>query len=419
MVDVFTDKTLSYRNLLEESCNLAEALRTYGYSTNTILSICSENSLKFFIPVLASLFVGSTMAPLNHNYTQLELKHTLNISKPKVVFCSEATSSKFINLKKELEYIEAVVIIDSNREIFEAETLKEFVSKALKGNYVLPYKFQPFIGDTSSLGAFIMCSSDRRYQDEDGVTLGLMPFFHAYGLIVSLTSIIYKRKIIVLREFEEDRFLKAIQDHKISLLSLAPPLAIFFGKDPEVIKLRFILFTFSRLKNVSIRQGYGLTEATLAVTKMDKMSARPGSSGKVAPYMSCKVRDPETGKSLGPNQVGELCFKGPMIMMGYYNNEKATRESFTSDGWLKTGDLGYYDNEGFVYIVDRLKELIKYKGFQVAPAELEAILVNHPKVRDVGVVGLPDDLSGELPLAFVVKHEGVNVTEKRTSGLCC
>ncbi|KAJ8928177.1 hypothetical protein NQ314_019239 [Rhamnusium bicolor] len=256
-----------------------------------------------------------------------------------------------------------------------------------------------------------------------------MPFFHAYGLIVSLTSIMYKRKIIVLREFEEDRFLKAIQDHKISLLPVAPPLAIFLEKTPKLLNYDLScvkeiicgaaplsgnteLALKQRLKNVSIRQAYGLTEATLAITMIDKMSARPGSSGKVVPYMSCKVRDPETGKSLGPNQVGELCFKGPMIMMGYYNNEKATRESFTSDGWLKTGDLGYYDNEGLVYIVDRLKELIKYKGFQVAPAELEAILVNHPKVRDVGVVGLPDDLSGELPLAFVVKHEGVNVTEK-------
>ncbi|XP_023312903.1 luciferin 4-monooxygenase-like, partial [Anoplophora glabripennis] len=166
------------------------------------------------------------------------------------------------------------------------------------------------------------------------------------------------------------------------------------------------------LKNLkSFRQGYGLTEATFAVTIADKENQKPGSCGKVGTFMTCKVRDPETGKSLGPNQTGELCCKGPFIMMGYYNDEKATRETFTSDGWLKTGDLGYYDEEGNFYIVDRLKELIKYKGYQVAPAELEALLLNHPKVRDVGVVGLPDELSGELPLAFVVKKEGLDVTE--------
>lgn len=98
---------------------------------------------------------------------------------------------------------------------------------------------------------------------------------------------------------------------------------------------------------------------------MDKDMVRRGSCGKVITYMKCKVRDPETGKSLPPNAVGELCFKGPTVMMGYYKNPKATTESFTADGWLRTGDLGYYDNEEFFYIVDRLKEVIKYKGYQV------------------------------------------------------
>lgn len=118
------------------------------------------------------------------------------------------------------------------------------------------------------------------------------------------------------------------------------------------------------------RQGYGLTESTLAVTIMDNNDEKPGSCGKVTPFLSCKVRDPETGKALGPNQIGELCFKGPLIMMGYYKDERATKETFTSDGWLKTGDLGYYDDEKYFYIVDRLKELIKYKGYQVISAFL-------------------------------------------------
>ncbi|KAG5875177.1 Luciferin 4-monooxygenase, partial [Gonioctena quinquepunctata] len=167
------------------------------------------------------------------------------------------------------------------------------------------------------------------------------------------------------------------------------------------------------LKLPAIRQGYGLTEANLAITLMKPNDLnKPGSVGKVITFMSITVRDPESGKWLGPNKVGEICATGPMMMSGYYKNEQATRETFTSDGWLKTGDLGYYDDEGYFYIVDRLKELIKYKGFQVAPAELEALLINHPKVLDVGVVGAPDDLAGELPLAFVVKKEGIDVTER-------
>ena len=115
----------------------------------------------------------------------------------------------------------------------------------------------------------------------------------------------------------------------------------------------------------SFRQGYGLTEATLAVTGFPLDEERHGSSGRVFPYLLCKIRDPETGKSLGPNQVGEICIKGPIVMKGYYGNAEATKNAFTSDGWLLTGDLGYYDKDEFFFIVGRLKELIKYKGFQV------------------------------------------------------
>lgn len=115
-----------------------------------------------------------------------------------------------------------------------------------------------------------------------------------------------------------------------------------------------------------ICQGYGLTEAYEGIAKMDKNDNRPGSCGKLMTFVRCIIRDPDTGKSLGPHQVGEICLQGPMIMMGYYNNEQATKEAFTEDGWLRTGDLGYYDDDKYFYIVDRLKELIKYNGYQVS-----------------------------------------------------
>lgn len=120
-----------------------------------------------------------------------------------------------------------------------------------------------------------------------------------------------------------------------------------------------------RLSLPWVRQGYGLTEATLAVIMTNIGETKHGSSGKVVSFMQCKVRDPDSGASLGPGQVGELCFKGPMVMKGYYRNAESTKNTFTSDGWLLSGDLGYYDDEKNFFIVDRLKELIKYKGFQV------------------------------------------------------
>ncbi|KAJ8924339.1 hypothetical protein NQ315_007135 [Exocentrus adspersus] len=458
IIDAFTEEKLSYGALLQKICDLAEALRFHGYTTGTVVSICSENNINFFIPVLASLFIGCIMAPVNHNYVQNELIHLFNISKPKVVFCSKNVSLKILDLKATLSYISRIIIIDSDESAPGTETLDEFVTSSLRGRHISPYHFQPLEGDPAKLGAFIFCSSgttgfpkgvllsqknmyvrllqsrDPRYYvkttGENKSILGLLPFFHAFGMCIGLEAITRGDKLIVLKRFDEDMFLKCIQDYKISELLLAPPIAVFLEKSSKVLQydlssVKEIVCGAAplsreteqairkKLKNIqTIRQGYGLTEATLAITLLAQGEQRPGSCGRVITFMSCKVRDPETGKALGPNTVGELCFKGPMVMAGYYNDEKATKETFTPDGWLRTGDLGYYDKEKYFYIVDRMKELIKYKGFQVAPAELEALLLNHPKVRDVGVVGLPDDIAGELPVAFVVKKEGhEDVTE--------
>nr|XP_023022319.1 luciferin 4-monooxygenase-like [Leptinotarsa decemlineata]XP_023022320.1 luciferin 4-monooxygenase-like [Leptinotarsa decemlineata]XP_023022321.1 luciferin 4-monooxygenase-like [Leptinotarsa decemlineata] len=457
MVDVYTGERITYKSILEESCNLAEALRAFGCSSDSVISVCSENNLQFFIPVLAAQFIGAVVAPLNHYYIEDELKHALCITKPTIVFCSEEVADKFVDLKDELTFLKVVIIIDSSEPVPGTEYLPNFVRRLLLGNKVSPHTFKPFNSDAAQKVAFVLCSSgttglpkgvmlthrnmatrdaqtrDPRYATtltNEDVLLGLMPFFHGYGLNMGLSSIIKQNKIVVMKRFEGDVFLKAIQDYKISILALAPPLAIFLAKTPELnnydlscVKQAFCgaapldkeidAILRKRLNIKAVRQAYGLTESNLAVTIMeDNVTNKPGSSGTVITYMSVKVRDTETGKSLGPNKVGEICVKGPLVMKGYFNNEQATRESFTPDGWLRTGDLGYYDDDKYFYIVDRLKELIKYKGYQVAPAELEAILLGHPKVIDVGVVGLPDEISGELPIAFVVKDDEENVTEQ-------
>lgn len=157
-----------------------------------------------------------------------------------------------------------------------------------------------------------------------------------------------------------------------------------------------------------------MTEATVSVISRRIVETyKLGSIGSLFPGVHCKVVNPETGKICGANEAGELCFKGRLIMKGYLGNEQATREIIDAEGWLHSGDIGYYDENRHFYIVDRLKELIKYKGFQVPPAQLEDVLLGHPAVLDAAVIGIPDMASGDLPRAFVVKQpKAKGVTEK-------
>ena len=160
-------------------------------------------------------------------------------------------------------------------------------------------------------------------------------------------------------------------------------------------------------------QGYGLTE-TSPVTHgnpIDPRRVKPGTIGPPVPETECRLVDPESGEDLGIGERGELWIRGPQVMSGYLNNPEATAATIDEDGWLHTGDVAVVDEDGYFQIVDRLKELIKYKGFQVPPAELEALLISHPAVADAAVVGVPDEETGEIPKAFVVADEEVSDEE--------
>ncbi|PIN20529.1 4-coumarate--CoA ligase [Handroanthus impetiginosus] len=139
---------------------------------------------------------------------------------------------------------------------------------------------------------------------------------------------------------------------------------------------------------------------------------KPGSCGTVIRNARLKIVDPLTGASLPRNQTGEICIKGGAVMKGYFNDPEATKRTIDKGGWLHSGDIGYVDDDDEVFIVDRLKELIKYKGFHVAPAELEALLIAHPSVSDAAVVSMKDEAAGEVPVAFVVRANGSNISEE-------
>lgn len=224
-------------------------------------------------------------------------------------------------------------------------------------------------------------------------------------------------------------FLRSIQNYKVESVFVVPAILLFLAKSPMVTKYDLSSLyemgcgasplpkeieelVIKRLNLKYMKQGYGLTEGTFAITLAPPECYRRGTSGRLVPHMSAKIVDPDTRKILGPHQKGEICLKGNLIMKGYNNNPEATRNTIDKDGWLSTGDIGYYDEDGYFYIESRLKELIKYNSFQVPPAELDALLFRHPKVDEAVVFGIPDEKAGELPAAFVVPKAGQTITEK-------
>jgi acyl-CoA synthetase (AMP-forming)/AMP-acid ligase II len=221
-----------------------------------------------------------------------------------------------------------------------------------------------------------------------------------------------------------------VQDYRITVTYVVPPIVLALAKHPAVDKydLSSVRLVFSGaaplgeeleratsqcLGRAPVLQGYGMTEAS-PVTHCNAMreagEARPGSVGRTVPNTETRIVDPGLGRTLGPGEQGEVCVRGPQVMKGYLNNPEATRQMLTPDGWLHTGDIGYIDEDGFLYVVDRLKELIKYKGLQVPPAELEAVLLSHPAVADAAVIPSPDEEAGEIPKAFVVLKPGASAS---------
>ncbi|XP_012231363.1 luciferin 4-monooxygenase [Linepithema humile] len=452
-INAHTDKEQTFEFILNTSRKLAIYLQRKGLKSNDAIAICSENNLEFCIPTCAAFYLGATVCPLNPVYTQRELKHALIISKPKYIFISIVILHHMINILKELYWSPKVLILTECDNINIVWTnMYQAISSVSDDDMNM---FQAIPVDVKNHVAVILCSSgttglpkgvmltDKNITavfcimmisasvPETSIFLAVLPFFHSYSFFFMLGRLLKGNKSIVFSRFDEELFLQCIERYKIEYLAVVPSLMVFLAKHPLVNKydlscIKTILCgaaplpkkiqkaVAKRLNISDIKQGYGLTETTLGVLRSGD-EAKLGSVGVLVPGMSAKVIPLgkfETDETLGPNCEGELCFKGDLIMKGYCNDEKSTRATIDKNGWLHTGDVGYYDEEEHFYIVDRIKELIKYKGYQVPPAELEAILLSHPGVKDAAVIGITNEEAGELPMAFVVKQDNSNICEK-------
>jgi acyl-CoA synthetase (AMP-forming)/AMP-acid ligase II len=272
-----------------------------------------------------------------------------------------------------------------------------------------------------NLVANVLQSEGRIHLREGERVLGVMPFYHIYGMTVVMNLALHKgATVVTMPRFELEPFLKVLQDHRVERAYVAPPIVVALAKHPAVDKfdLSSIALVFSgaapldenlaqacaQRLSCNVNQGYGMTEASPAthLVSDDVEWKKVGSIGPVVAGTECKVVDVVSGEELETGQDGEILIRGPQVMKGYLNNPGATAQILDKDGWLHTGDIGHADPDGDFYVVDRVKELIKYKGYQVPPAELEAILLTHPAVADAVVIPSADEEAGEVPKAFVV-----------------
>eukprot|EP00118_Oscarella_pearsei_P021137 m.235533 g.235533 ORF g.235533 m.235533 type:complete len:578 (+) comp40127_c3_seq4:96-1829(+) len=452
IVDGSTGQSYTFVQLKEAVNRFAFALTRRDFTSGDTVCLFFANRPDYAVAYFGTTKAGGKVSTANPTYTPRELAYQLRNSDSKFV----VTSPDLVDVVKE-----AAAEVGGVQEIFVVDALSPVpsgctgLSELLKVDSTCTFQQPkisvkkdvatlPYSSGTTGLSKGVMLShynlvanicqltSDRRIlkvADDDRVCLALMPFYHIYGMVVILARGLEQgTTLVTLPKFEPELFLKTLQDYKVTTAPIVPPLALFLAKHPDVdnYDLSNILDLMSgaaplsgdittticnRLGTKCVRQAYGLTETSPVTHVNFRDNVRPGSVGYCLNNTECKIINPETKVSLGPNEEGEVCIRGPQVMLGYLKNPKATAEMIDGEGWLHSGDLGYYDEDHFFFITDRLKELIKVKGFQVPPAELEALLLTNPDITDAAVIGVPDERVGEVPKAFVVRRSGSSLNE--------
>lgn len=435
-----TGRILTYQQLAESISIAAHNLAQRGFKKGEVFGILSPNCPEYAIAFHAVATLGGIVTPINPLYTSYEVAHQLKDSGARFLVTVPGCLDKVAEAAKAAGVEELFVFGEApGATSFDSLLVDNGRAEQVEIDPRVDLIALPYSSGTTGLPKGVMlthynlvaniCQMEGLcYFYETDTLICVLPLFHIYGLVVVLNMGLYSGATIVLMpRFDLETFLQTLQRYEVTLAHLVPPIVLSLSKNPIIDKyeLPHLKTIFSgaaplgeeltracmdRL-GVTIRQGYGMTETSPVTHSSPAPPAllKFGSVGVPAPNTECKIIDLENGATLGPNERGEVCVRGPQIMTGYLNNPEATAQTIDPDGWLHTGDIGYADEDGHFYIVDRAKELIKYKGFQVAPAELEAVLVTHPCVADAAVIPYPDDEAGEVPKAIVVLKEPAEV----------
>ncbi|CAK1543232.1 unnamed protein product [Leptosia nina] len=466
-LDRWPDKTLTvcattghgytYAQTHRMSINFAASLRTkLKLRNDDVVAIILPNLPEYPCIALGILEAGCITSMMNPMYSAEDLKRQLEMVNCKAIVSSKTSYPNITEALNSMKRKLPVILTDNDALPEETISFAEFANdlhvdidclKAVKRS-AKDVAIMPFSSGTSGFPKAVVCTHksvvafnnavldpnviaiEEATANYQSVIPGVLPFFHIYGFnVLMLNLMCVGVKVVTLSNFKPEVFLETLVRHRAQHLYAVPPMIMFLAKHPAVTpahlqSLKTVVCGAASIssndaealleknRRIKFRQGYGMTETNGGIAVGRKDDSNHDAVGHLLGSCEAKIVDLETQEALGPGQEGELWTRGPLMMSGYYENDDANREVFTEDGWFKTGDIGKYDDNKYLYITDRLKELIKVKGFQVPPAELETMLRKHPRVLDCAVIGIKDPITGEAPKAFVVAQPSLSVDPK-------
>ncbi len=434
----------TFRSLDEQSSALAAALAGAGIEPGDRVALWMKNSLEYILAFYGILKAGAVVVPISTHYGHREFLHQVNATQATCLIAPEeliASLGAPLNGRTPIRLVISAGTDEPATGAIAFTALlagEERIDRSLGIDPERTLAVLPFSSGTTGLAKGVMLTHanllSNLYQlgnahevsDRD-LFLNQLPFFHIYGMTVLMGNAIMAgaTQVIASRFRPLDEFLDLFAAYRPTLFFTVPLVVQEFCHHPRVpamdwSRLRYINTggaplspdlqqRFTRLTGVPVMQGYGLTESSPGTHVNPPGGIRLGTIGIAVANTEDRIVDAATGRELAANEVGELWVRGPQVMQGYYRDPEATEVTLV-DGWLRTGDLAKKDADGYVTIVDRLKELIKTSGYQVAPAEIEHLLVGHPDIQDAAVIGAPHPDFGEVPVAYVVLRPGSSLS---------
>ncbi|UCH86613.1 MAG: AMP-binding protein [Dehalococcoidia bacterium] len=423
--------TRTYRELWSHACKVSRLLQDHGIEKGDKVGIFSPNYVDYASVFYGILLAGATVTTLNPLYREREIEHQLDDAEAVALFAFGPMAAPVEVARKNLPRLRHVWPIEGLPNLLGdvSEEYRAVDINAREDIAVLPYS-----SGTTGLPKGVMLTHHNITSNvkqglatgqltSDAVSLCVLPFFHIYGMTVLLSiGVALGITGVVMMRFDVEQMLELVGKYGMTNLYLAPPAVLAMANVPnpsrfDTSALRLVHSgaaalppeVAERVKSIYgclVLQGYGLTETSPSTNTHPLDRIKLESVGLPMADTFEKIVSLDTGEELPAGEVGEVAVKGPQVMKGYWKRPEETRECLSEDGWLLTGDIGWQDEDGYLYILDRKKEMIKYKGYQVAPAELEALLYEHPAVLDAAVIPKRQLEGGEIPKALVVLKEG-------------